>query len=867
MKRLLTVLLTLLILGCDIQNKISDNNYSEYNPDSSIAIDFFSKANKIVFGTSTEDDITQNGIEFDNVNNSIRVIATNSEYKAGKVTESDDGISYSFIEVDADKNFTMIADIKVLCFGGTGLDGEVTSNGQESFGIMARDYIPQYPGKTIEDLKGSDSYYIGEYGGFGNTVFAGAVKRGMRVFLRKGVTGKETVATDPNVDPSLKDMEYMRYPAELSDYSDYPTVDSRPEFPLVNGTYRITLEKNNNGFSATITPPAEHALVETEFFLNEPEILTSIVKDKYYVGFFAARSAEILVTNINYTEIDRIDNAPYVELEPGVITPTFSILSPDKTADDMYKLYARSNVEGYITVKQIGYDTPVVEFREGTVQSDEYNKEVIPYSLFDIPTYELKTGDNIFEVVFYPSGIENIDNTAIMGSNEAIKQTFIVEKRQYQDGTEHIYVSPDGTAFNDGSINSPLDVNTAIAFTKQGQTIKMISGTYKVLKLDIAKYNNGTHTQFKTIEPQYPESENKVVIDFERNLSAKGAVLAGNYWNINNINITGTPSGIKGLQIMGHNNTVSWVRTYSNGSTGLQISGTKLEPREMWPKNNTIEYCESYNNKDDEMINADGFAAKLTVGEGNIFIWCVAHNNSDDGWDLFTKNTTKTIKPVTIKNCITYRNGFLMDGTQTKGGRNGFKLGGEGLSVIHLIENCLSFQNGAHGFTSNSNPAISIKNATSFDNGGVFNKLSGTDSRNFTIYNKKDETIGLLAQIEGLLSLYSEPSDGVYSERDKIEISLPIHGFGWGINIDNPLNITSNINGAILSTDDVISTTPPLYDDEYPTDNSELVTTSVTEGSGFIKRYPIGHEYAGEFIIGGFMKLKSSSYDVGADFN
>ena len=39
--------------------------------------------------------------------------------------------------------------------------------------------------------------------------------------------------------------------------------------------------------------------------------------------------------------------------------------------------------------------------------------------------------------------------------------------------------------------------------------------------------------------------------------------------------------------------------------------------------------------------DADGFAAKLTVGDGNVFDGCISYNNADDGWDFFAKGSVR----------------------------------------------------------------------------------------------------------------------------------------------------------------------------------------------------------------------------------
>ena len=101
---------------------------------------------------------------------------------------------------------------------------------------------------------------------------------------------------------------------------------------------------------------------------------------------------------------------------------------------------------------------------------------------------------------------------------------------------------------------------------------------------------------------------------------------------------------------------------YRNGSTGLQISYSGGEPKCWWPSDNTILNCTSYSNCDSKQNDADGFAAKLSVGEGNVFDGCMAYNNADDGYDLYAKSTEKygPIGAVTIQNSVAYSNGLLV---------------------------------------------------------------------------------------------------------------------------------------------------------------------------------------------------------------
>lgn len=812
--------------------------YDEYNPDANIPVEFMEGANRLTFGVSTGDS-SENSITL-NQDGTVNLRAINATNNAGKIAGSEDGISYFFREVPVTKNFKLSADITILSFGGTGTEGETTSNGQEGFGLMARDYVPQYPGLTMEELVGAPEYHAGATGGSGNMVMVGGVKRGVRAAVRTGVredTGE--CITSPLVVPDASNSIIEWWPKELPDYSPYPTLEDRPDFPVKNSVYRLMLEKDNNGFRATIIPPVSKGQTE-EYYIREPDTLTSIKNDTYYVGFFAARAAEIQVSNISYYESNTADSAPREEELPEILTPSFEILTPETDSDGEYKLVARSNVKGAVSVSQDGRIVTGDGYVEGRLMEETSSQAVEPFYLYDIPVYRLKDGDNRFQIAFYPDPVQDIS------SADPIQKAFIVHRKAYGTAADPIYVSPSGRKTNAGTAASPLDLETAIAYVLPGQRIIMLDGTYSVLSVKIPRYNSGLYGSPKRLEAQ---TRDRVFIDFGRNIAASGFVLEGEYWEISGIHVRNTPDKKKGLTIMGSNNLVEWVKTYNNGDTGLQISGRSAEPKSMWPTFNTVAYCESYNNKDAAQEDADGFAAKLTVGAGNRFEWCVGHHNCDDGWDLFTKKETGTIQPVVIENCIAYLNGTLLDGTKTQSGRNGFKLGGEGLSVRHEVTNCLSFFNGAHGFTSNSNPAIQLAYCTSFDNGGIYNLKTGSDSRNFTIYDSTNQIKSLEAGITGLLSLYSNPViDGVNRKEDKVELKLPANGYVWyGTGSGSSAGTaTANIN------DDTISVPGEL----------ESIASPLTS-DGFIRRNPDG-----TFEIGSFLELKPGavSMPTGADF-
>lgn len=307
----------------------------------------------------------------------------------------------------------------------------------------------------------------------------------------------------------------------------------------------------------------------------------------------------------------------------------------------------------------------------------------------------------------------------------------ILEKAPVVTGST-IYVSPTGSDNGLGTTSSPMSITKAISSIQQGGTIYLTGGTYKLNKqLTIAETNSGTASKMNNLVAL---NGAEVILDFsaqaygEPSTNERGIQLDGSYWYIKGITVQGAADN--GFFVSGKNNKLELCVARANRDTGIQISrrNSSLSSMKDWPANNLILNCTSYNNSDPATgENADGFAAKLTCGEGNVFDGCIAYNNVDDGWDLYAKTETGPIGSVTIKNCIAFRNGATTDGHFTANSDgNGFKLGGSGIAVPHRIENSIAFENKNHGFTDNSNPGtITLKNCTSInnslDNGGKSN--------------------------------------------------------------------------------------------------------------------------------------------------
>lgn len=309
-----------------------------------------------------------------------------------------------------------------------------------------------------------------------------------------------------------------------------------------------------------------------------------------------------------------------------------------------------------------------------------------------------------------------------------------------------IYVSPTGAANAAGTIAAPLDLVSAIGKIAAGDTILMRAGTYAYnSQLTIAFGNNGSNGARKHL---FAYANELPILDFDgqpvsatTSNNARGIQLEGNYWHLKGLDVRN--SADNGIFVAGNNNIIEQCVIHGNNDSGLQISrrNSTLTNIADWPSYNLILNCESYDNYDAPPLggeNADGFAAKLTCGPGNVFRGCVAHHNIDDGWDLYTKVETGPIGTVSIDQCVAHHNGTLTSGLENvNGDKNGFKLGGSDMANRHVVTRSVAFVNGKNGFTWNSNPGeLEMTNNLAWDNvEGNFNFGTNSISTQATFTN------------------------------------------------------------------------------------------------------------------------------------
>ena len=314
-----------------------------------------------------------------------------------------------------------------------------------------------------------------------------------------------------------------------------------------------------------------------------------------------------------------------------------------------------------------------------------------------------------------------------------------------------LYVSPSGTDGAAGTQSAPTTLTSAISRVASGGTIYLRGGTYNYAStVTIPVGSNGTSSARTTLSAYPGETP---VLNFSaqsESSSNRGLQLNASYWHV--YGLTVEHAGDNGIYVGGSNNVVERTVTAYNRDSGLQLGRiSSTTPSSEWPSNNLILSAESHDNADSDGEDADGFAAKLTTGTGNVFRYDVSHNNIDDGWDLYTKTDTGAIGPVTIEYSLSYNNGTLSDGTvNANGDRNGYKLGGDDIAVNHIVQHSIAYKNGHHGFTYNSNPgSMTISNNASVDNAERnFSFDAGTSvfrndtSCRFAVSGSNDKTIG-----------------------------------------------------------------------------------------------------------------------------
>ena len=492
----------------------------------------------------------------------------------------------------------------------------------------------------------------------------------------------------------------------------------------------FSLEKTNEKFIATCNGQT----IE----LDDTSILSVQEDGSLTIGVMATRFCAVNITDIKFetSESTGVTGGGKVDK----LTPSDKIYSTSQSGREDYTLIHAANTEGTLVVKLTGKEI--------------FNKLVAANAVSRVPA-TLTEYENLFTTEFTPSG--TLDT---LTSVDTRKGELTVYFKQYGAEGDTIVVSPDALPTGTGTMEDPVSLNMAVQYARPGQTILLKDGTY-TNGVTLPRSSGGNAEKMVTI---IPETVGGVVFD------GTGIVVEGEYWHIYGIEVKDAPGN--GIKISGNYNILEMCTVHGSGNSGIQISYTQGADRAvglyglLWPSYNLIKNCESYDSCDAARNDADGFAAKLTCGEGNVFYGCIAHHNVDDGWDLFAKQISGEIGVVTIENCIAYNNGWLTTEeltAETKGEGNGFKLGGGNLAGGHILKNSIAFANAAKGITSNSCFDCEIYNCTSYGN----SIKPGSEEYSVGLNKRTTDPMGW--KVDGLISMTKDSNTKL---ADTVPLSL-----------------------------------------------------------------------------------------------
>lgn len=801
------------------------------------------------YGSST--DSKNNGV-IGNANDGK--VTVYSEGGKGKIVPgSTDGLTFYYTAIDPEtENFTLTADIHV--------DSWTLSNGQEGFGMMAADAVGSngdgtaFWNNAYQAIATKVEYY---WDGEDVTTDISANKISMKLGLgaisRLGVTADDVAAIKNGTITMpagyVSETTTLETGAATNGPGTYNLVGNwnkkaEPTGNLENllADFRLQIQRNNTGYYLRYLDKDNKVIKEVRYYDLERNSLTQIDKDNIYVGFFASRNARITVSNIDLKTISPADDEKAEEREIEYVYPINTIESPAFSNSADYNLVYYGNADGTLVVK------------------DENGKEVLnkEFKALTKETVALKlnNGKNAFTINFIPDKEYKPGEFKLMTSYDPVTINHTVEYKTVENN--NIYVSPNGKSNAAGTKDAPMDIYTAVKIATPGQKILIKEGTYNLSStVKVERGINGTADAMIYMIAD-PEAGSRPVFDFGGKCA--GMILAGDYWYFQGFDVTRSADAQKGIQVSGNHNILDQIKAYKNGNTGIQISrylGT--DQFNQWPAHNTILNCSSYLNADKGYEDADGFAAKLTVGQGNVFDGCIAAYNADDGWDLFAKVQSGSIGVVTIQNCVAFKNGYILDenGREINAGNgNGFKMGGDSMPGAHVLKNSIAFANKAKGIDSNSCPDIKVYSSTTFDNES-YNVAFYTNTAvntafvadgilSYKVSNKVAEQFKLLgtqnaADVKGVTNYYFDGSKTVNNNGKEaaaswfksLDTASALKDGGITRNADG----TINMNGFLELTDEVpegvgarmsgrtsgdITVTPdePKQDDSKPENNN-----------------------------------------------
>ncbi|MFC8511555.1 right-handed parallel beta-helix repeat-containing protein [Streptomyces sp. NPDC057257] len=277
------------------------------------------------------------------------------------------------------------------------------------------------------------------------------------------------------------------------------------------------------------------------------------------------------------------------------------------------------------------------------------------------------------------------------------------------------------------TVSTTAQLESAVQNAAAGTLIQVRAGTYYPTAT-LKSTASGTSSSRITLQAYGSE---KVKIDGSKLPAGSWLTgIYGSYWTVQNLTFQNSPA--QGFVVTSSTGGVfKNLVTANNGDSGFTLRGDNTV-------NNLVQNLDSYGNYDaaGHGQNADGIAIKFGSGTGNKVTGARLYNNSDDGLDLWQFSS-----PVTIEHSWAFGNGKnRWNDSAFEGNGNGFKLGGGGVAVAHVVNDNAAWDNTLNGFTENSNTgAIVLNRNTAYSNteaGFYFATGKARLARNLAVSNK-----------------------------------------------------------------------------------------------------------------------------------
>ncbi len=424
-----------------------------------------------------------------------------------------------------------------------------------------------------------------------------------------------------------------------------------------------------------------------------------------------------------------------------------------------------------------------------------------------------------------------------------------------------IHCSPAGNdTTGDGSEAAPFfSLQKAADMALAGDTIYMMAGTY-VYDARININHSGKEDAYINVVAK----GGRAILDFSAmpyhshsNNPYQGIRLCGSYWHFYRIDITnasdngmliernkpegGSAEDIINATDQAHDNIIEECNFYRNGDSGLQLKNLAA--------NNRIINCDAYLNCDEGQGDADGFAPKLSVGDGNYFYGCRAWFNSDDGWDVFFKKEGGfgDNKTVILEECLAYKNGFLDENTiASSGNGNGFKMGSDQGAMNVYMNRCLAVCNKAKGFDQNHNAGdIILNNCT-----GMTLKSISDKAYSYRIYESIAE--GHSVALTNCIAI----NDNAATDKIDKNTGLPKPGEEGKYGEYGRFQVDTSLDGLTTTTCEFSKASPTEFTDI--TNHAQLIAPRNADGS--LPYSTFAHIKEGSFLIDKGTPVSSTIY-------